>query len=53
MTRIYVFCEGKRDRRFLRRLIQERKGLTTSEIELGKLDDLLRKERFEGVALIE
>jgi hypothetical protein len=53
MTRIYVFCEGKRDRRFLRRLIQERKGLTTNEIELGKLDDLLRKERFEGVALIE
>jgi hypothetical protein len=53
MARIYVFCEGKRDRRFLRRLIQEKKGLTTSEIELRKLDDLLRKERFEGVALIE
>jgi hypothetical protein len=53
MARVYVFCEGKRDRRFLRRLIQEKKGVTTSEIELRKLDDLLRKERFEGVALIE
>jgi hypothetical protein len=53
MARVYVFCEGERDRRFLRRLIREKKGVTTSEIELGKLDDLLRKERFEGVALIE
>jgi len=53
MARVYVFCEGERDRRFLRRLIREKKGVTTSEIELRKLDDLLRKERFEGVALIE
>lgn len=53
MARVYVFCEGERDRRFLRRLIREKKGVTTSEIELRRLDDLLRKERFEGVALIE
>jgi hypothetical protein len=53
MARVYVFCEGERDRRFLRRLIREKKGVTTSEIELRKLDDLLRKERFEGVALIK
>jgi hypothetical protein len=53
MARVYVFCEGERDRRFLRRLIRGKKGVTTSEIELRKLDDLLRKERFEGVALIE
>ena len=37
----------------MRRLIREKKGVTTSEIELRRLDDLLRKERFEGVALIE
>jgi hypothetical protein len=54
MSRSYIFCEGKRDRRFLKRLIQEKKkGTTIHEIELGKLDDLLRKERFDGVALVE
>jgi 5S rRNA maturation endonuclease (ribonuclease M5) len=46
MARVYVFCEGKRDRRFLRRLIREKKGVTTSEIELRKLDDLASKRTF-------
>jgi hypothetical protein len=56
MARAYIFCEGKRDRRFLKRLIQEKKSITVYEIErerLDDLDDLLRYKHFEGVALVE
>jgi len=54
MSRSYIFCEGKRDRRFLKRLIQEKKkGTTVREIEPRDLDNLLRNKRFRGVALVE
>jgi 5S rRNA maturation endonuclease (ribonuclease M5) len=54
MSRSYIFCEGKRDRRFLKRLIQEKKkGTTVREIEPRDLDNLLRYKHFEGVALVE
>jgi hypothetical protein len=56
MVRAYIFCEGKRDRLFLKRLIQDKKGITVYEIErerLDDLDDLLRYKHFEGVALVE
>jgi hypothetical protein len=56
MVRAYIFCEGKRDRLFLKRLIKDKKGITPYEIErerLDDLDDLLRYKHFEGVALVE
>jgi len=54
MFRSYIFCEGKRDKRFLKRLIQEKKkGTTVREIEPRDLDNLLRNKRFRGVALVE
>jgi hypothetical protein len=56
MVRAYIFCEGKRDRLFLKRLIKDKKGITPHEIErerLDDLDDLLRNKRFRGVALVE
>jgi hypothetical protein len=56
MVRTYIFCEGKRDRLFLKRLIEDKKGITPYEIErerLDDLDDLLRCKHFEGVALVE
>jgi hypothetical protein len=56
MVRAYIFCEGKRDRLFLRRLIKDKKGIIPYEIErerLDDLDDLLRCKHFEGVALVE
>jgi hypothetical protein len=54
MSRSYIFCEGKRDRRFLKRLIQEKKkGTTVRDIEPRDLDNLLRNKRFRGVALVE
>jgi len=53
MSRVYVFCEGKRDKLFLKKLIKEKRNLTASQIELTKLDNLIRDRRFEGIALIE
>jgi hypothetical protein len=55
MSHSYIFfCEGKRDRRFLKRLILgKKKGTTVHEIEPRNLDNLLRNKRFRGVALVE
>lgn len=55
MSHSYIlFCEGKRDRRFLKRLILgKKKGTPVREIEPRDLDNLLRNKRFRGVALVE
>ena len=51
--RLYTLCEGKRDKFFLARLLRERLGTETRLYDMKDLDELIRNQRFSGVAIVD